>query len=127
MTQSTPTPWEAVECTVRHGNLDGFTNGLWHIYQVDRPARQLPLAVLDRHNDHHEPTREQAEANANLIVNAVNCHDELLAALKAAVGGVGMLARVAGVNIEDWTAWEKSARAAIAKAGGESPAAHASP
>ncbi len=58
----------------------------WHVGETNKLViyRQDGYAVADCKVFHSRPgsEREVAEANAALIVNAVNCHEELLSALK---------------------------------------------
>ena len=51
---------------------------------------------------------------ADLLVMAASA--EMLELLSSAVGGVGHLARSAGLNVSEWEKWEERARRAIAKA-----------
>jgi hypothetical protein len=79
------------------------------IVVADRGAMATQIYIascLERGSDPDEdrPT-EEAKANAALIVRAVNCHDELLAALK----------EVVAISDRKHDAWDK-AKAAIAKA-----------
>ena len=72
-----------------------------------------------------EPSRRTAEANAALIVLAVNAHDDLLAALTEMEQYVvdiltGPVARAAGIRFSDGTPNDpviQRARAALARAG----------
>lgn len=82
----TPTPWQDVAISgVRHDH-DGFT--VWTHWLPDQPS-------------------EQRRANVEFIVRAVNCHEELIEALKAVVA-------VADRKTVEFD----QARAAIAKAEG---------
>ena len=72
----TPTPWN-VYITQEHM---GYILG-------PRPAPNLPerpIATILEYNYSH-PSREESKANAEFIVLAANCHDELVEALKGFV------------------------------------------
>jgi hypothetical protein len=63
MSRATPRPWKSGGCVV-YGNDDGKGNGDW----------VADLAMTCREPD-------EIEANTDLIVQAVNSHDDLLEAL----------------------------------------------
>lgn len=69
-------------------------------------------------------TAKEAEANAEFIVRAVNCHEELLAACRAAVSAFAQADEESRPRAENWAALRAAsdtARAAIARAESESP------
>jgi hypothetical protein len=85
----TPTPWVAIPSTLRMHKFEKpvFDNGIVHILPESNQCR-LPICSIDRGDDHDAPTRERAIVDAEFIVRAVNCHEELLAALKKARGRI---------------------------------------
>jgi hypothetical protein len=111
MSKHTPGPWIAFPSNTRwiSGAFDPiFKNGLWHVVPASKPER-LPICTVDYADDHHEPTREKAEADARLIAAA----PDLLEALQGLVAWADELRRQ---NPEEDL---RKARAAIAKATGE--------
>lgn len=103
--QHTPTPWRLVSGEVWRDNT--------------------PIARMDR-DFGNGTTPEERDANADRIVLAVNCHDDLLAACKAimALIDTGYLVRNTDQDSDsDWAMKQlgpvkdmQSAQAAIAKA-----------
>ncbi len=87
--KATPRPWEY--------DKDGFIHHNTTILGE----------VFNKDNDF-----ELFKANANLIVKAVNCHDELVEALKYALE----MARQGAIPNDD-DSWYKEAKQALAKAG----------
>ncbi|MFO1080825.1 MAG: hypothetical protein U1E23_09395 [Reyranellaceae bacterium] len=80
MNKHTPGPWRAVPISGYrdHGARKPiFSDGYWHI---SANPDLNPVAVVDHADDHYEPTRREAEANARLIAAA----PMLLEALKEA-------------------------------------------
>ncbi len=69
--KATPGPWVAVPSTNRwHGDDKPiFPEGLWAILPADDYER-IPLADVDRADDHHEPTRKHAQDDAEYIAAA---------------------------------------------------------
>lgn len=98
--QHTPTPWSAEVGGGRGSWIKGYT-GEW-----------TALSCGD--------TDASAEANARFIVRAVNCHDELLAALEGDIDWIDALSQM---TIERDTAMVRirAHRALIAKARGTVP------
>lgn len=118
MSKHTPGPWIAFPSNTRwtSGAFDPiFKNGLWHVVPASKPER-LPICTVDYADDHHEPTREKAEADARLIAAAPDllealewCADTLAVFV---VDGSAAPDSVVGKNLT-------ASRAAIAKATGE--------
>lgn len=67
MIEHTPTPWAADP-----DDRDGYE---WNIHIVTESNRDMRVAFMT--------SGPEAAANADFIVKAVNCHDELVAALEA--------------------------------------------
>ena len=68
----TPGPWVAIPQFVRltsGAHKPIFKDGLWGILPEDNVER-LPIATVDCGDDHHAPTRAQAEFDALLIAAA---------------------------------------------------------
>lgn len=104
-TGATPRPWEMSQkpyVSLATGEGDNFSSGDWGIYPPLGEAG--PVAVVN------------SEANAELIVRAVNSHDQLVAALDGLLSRLGPdgYIPVAGKPATDF------ARAALAAAKGES-------
>jgi hypothetical protein len=91
--EHTPTPWE--DGTGDNGN------DAWVF------ARGAAVADCDLYSD-----RDRNKANAEFIIRAANCHDELLAALKWFIDDIDGTHTV----MLDFDANVKRARAALAKA-----------
>lgn len=73
-------PWIAVPSTERMNSgayKPIFPDGLWHIIRRNNPEL-LPIATVDRADDHDDPTRADAKPVAMLIAAA----PDLLAALR---------------------------------------------
>jgi hypothetical protein len=69
-TKHTPGPWVAVQMNHRwHGSKPLFPDGLWHIVPTDDYER-VPIATVDRADDHDEQTRAEAGYDARLIAAA---------------------------------------------------------
>ncbi len=118
-TKHTPTPWFAQHRTIQDGKGGSQR---WHILAgADRSIQICEMPGWD----------EDDEANANLVVRAVNSHADLLAALEK-LAAESLYARgflnmsdpeAKGVYAALETA-ENQARAAIAKAKGPQPGSH---
>jgi len=69
----TQEPW--IYFPARHewhtGEKAIFDDGVWYIHPADDVER-LPICIIDKGNDHHEPTRKQAEVDARRIVACIN-------------------------------------------------------
>lgn len=65
---ATPGPWEALPSHVRWSHFDRpvFREGLWYINPSGNHER-VPMVTVDRADDHHEPTRQRAKADAEFI------------------------------------------------------------
>ena len=98
----TPLPWPEPE----YDNHDNSSGGCW--YDIG-PAR---VAYSYRSSD-QEAT--QARDDADLVWRAVNCHDELVAALEELYQP-----RAKGWKVTDWDLRMDQARAALAHAKGGS-------
>ncbi len=95
----TPTPWEVSKG--RDNEKDGLAEVWGSIVGGDWYVARIWADV--------KGSEKMAEANAGLIVRAVNSHDDLLAALK-------VLLASASYSTEAMDDAEEQARAAIAKA-----------
>lgn len=77
-------PWMAVPLRMRmepFAEKPIFEDGLWAIAYVNNPER-MPVAMVDRANDHHAPTRKQAAYTAELIAHAREALPALLDEVK---------------------------------------------
>ena len=118
----TPGPWELIEANEHHGPfIIGETGDVCDLYVMTRPG-----FASTRNGGPSKPHHfANAEANAAFIVRAVNCHDELLAALKALHHEAGHLCKqlaargLPGVPGDTVDRVMEQARAAIAKAEGD--------
>lgn len=110
--KATPGPWVAVACNVRHSGgarRPIFDDGRWMILP-ESDMERLPLAEVDSGDDHHEPTRKQAEHDAHLIAAAPDLYEALEMVLEMLdMDGFG---KDAAIDV---------AHAALAKARGEQP------
>jgi hypothetical protein len=80
-TAHTPTPWVVCE----NDPADSMDYDKIWVTTDDRLYKSLvPIAEVGI--DYSEPINSEQKANAEFIVRAVNFHDEMLAALKAAEG-----------------------------------------
>lgn len=85
--QATPRPWEAEHTHIEMYGTKPIKRG-WHImhrnkpFEIDRDDFEM---VVGLNGFEYNGSHEKIEANARLIVTAVNCHDELTNALKAMV------------------------------------------
>jgi hypothetical protein len=70
----TPTPWH-----YRAGEILAGTQEV-EIAEIKLPTKD----VIGPGNDHREMWERQADDNAAFIVRAVNCHEEMLSALRIA-------------------------------------------
>lgn len=112
MNKHTPLPWNWGRCTGKYNHLLGpacFINGPEGKDDYDLPAR-----ICDTHGDNRE-------ANAEFIVRACNCHEELLLAiirLTEKVERANSIQHSGGrIHAEDWAELYQLAnesRAAIA-------------
>lgn len=73
----TPTPWFVKDTTGQTLDASRFQNGAFQIYSSDCENH----AVADCSANHTCRDASECAANAAFIVHAVNCHDELVAAL----------------------------------------------
>lgn len=79
----TPTPWR-------------FQPSGWEpkynecVYRIERAYDCAPIATVSAVYD-RGVLKEESQANAALIVRAVNCHDELIAELQRAHDTIGVL------------------------------------
>ena len=100
-TKPTPGPWV----------VSGNNNGAWEIC-----AGAVVIAARNKWNHR----AQESLANARLIVRAVNCHDDLLAALKAVLSDIAAYERINNLapNPGRQDCWDSvtAARAALAKA-----------
>lgn len=80
MSEHTPTPWEVVDATEHRGPyIVGPYGDIADLY-----AMSNPMLLSTRNGGESRPVQfMDAEGNAAFIVKAVNCHDELVAALEA--------------------------------------------
>ena len=101
MSEPTPGPW------VSQGWVPTWA------YIPIKDARHNLVCSLHSHEGHNY-TRDEVEANARLIVRAVNCHADLVAALEACSLALGDNKPMSTAKM-----WELGAvvRAALAKAG----------
>lgn len=74
--QHTPTPWRVYDAGDE--NYPGIDAGWRSVVMFGNADEECGV---------RGDTREEAEANARFIVHAVNCHDELLAALEQYASG----------------------------------------
>lgn len=103
----TPLPWRRDKTGGSRGDVRG-ANGRW-------VAACWGLAA--RCETNHRPSyRAECAANAELIVRAVNCHDELVAALVAIEGALPELRQDGTERVVDPGSPRGLVRAAIAKA-----------
>lgn len=108
----TPTPWQigryrrffCQDCDIDEGNQDGWVSEI-SIDRPDGPNKYVQIAVISQ----QYPC---TEANAELIVRAVNAHEDLLEACKRclAVLTLGMGDEIGSTSLH------RLLRAAIAKA-----------
>lgn len=119
--KATPRPW-----VVNRGEYAYIKNPLYKGIVADLGCAPLgdPLYVCNP--DDHKCSPEQWLANAELICRAVNCHAELVAALREALAALDLVTDVAGdtrfpsEQPDDWkriTAAYDDGKAALAKAG----------
>ena len=118
----TPGPWVAVPMktdtarALMHGGPPLFDDGIWWILP-EADQERLPIAVIDRADDHSAPARAKSELDARLLAAA----PELLKALE----DISATAEHASCCAND-TEWRlfltvriQEARAAIAKTTGQ--------
>ena len=67
-----------MECTSGTWRAIDYRGGGW-IVEAIQSDHQIVVAMINAHDN--------AEANANRIVKAVNCHDDLVEALKGIIRG----------------------------------------
>ena len=104
MNEPTPGPW------VSQGWVPTWA------YIPIKDARHNLVCSLHSHEDHNY-TRDEVEANARLIVRAVNCHADLAAALERARLHVRDLAYRLGADSDEIAKACAYIDAALAKAG----------
>jgi len=78
-TKFTKGPWVAVPHQFRMQCCDSrpiFDNGMWGIFPTADMER-LPIGVVDKGNDHHEPTRDQAKYDAAVMACAPDMYTML--------------------------------------------------
>lgn len=112
--------WVAIQATkrIRHAENPIFSDGLWEVRFAD-DIRLLPVAILDRGDDHYPPTRSRVESRARLMAAA----PDLLAACKALLADEYYQKRLAATRAGVGTDWGRvvmNAQSAIAKAEGRS-------
>ena len=78
MTEHTPLPWRV--SSDMHGRMLRILSERHGAVAIDTPFRHDAFDPEGTGRSDH--TDEMLEANAKLIVRAVNCHDDLLAALE---------------------------------------------
>lgn len=99
--EHTPTPWATF------GWKNGFTCGI----QGTKPMHRVTSDNVFRVDD------DLDMANAEFIVRAVNCHDELVEALNATLHELGLVCSYSG-RIDTQTPAMFKAKQALAKAEG---------
>lgn len=84
-----PERWVAVKAARRdHFKEPVFDDGIWEVRLAGDEPRRGPICVIDLGDDHHEPTRKEAEARAREIADAHNekpGHRDLLLKLIASL------------------------------------------
>lgn len=105
----TPLPWEAIPAKDEHGDETISIRGDAQFIAM------MDLVSIDG-GPYHKPPN--CYANAQMIVKAVNCHDELLTALKEALPYVEGAYECAFPNVIENDAVVKQIKAAIDKAEG---------
>lgn len=121
-TEHTPLPWEVVEATENHGPYitTAFGTTVCDLYAMTDPHSNG--AILRGETKARSISHTDADLNAPLIVRAVNCHDDLLAACKNALQEMNARIDFAAENNEPAPIFIGIAdlHAAIAKAEGRS-------
>ncbi|MBU9649389.1 hypothetical protein KTF21_11925 [Burkholderia multivorans] len=95
----TPGPWVAVPQFVRltsGAHQPIFKDGLWGVLP-EADVERLPIATVDCADDHHAPTRTQAEFDALLIAAAPDMADIL--EIIAADADAGTIMLTSGVRL----------------------------
>ena len=112
-TKPTPGPWRVVD---RHHRP--WTDALCIVAKED--GCEVDIAITTRGMEGDENGGLPSWANASLIVRAVNCHADLVAALKAVLSDIAAYERINNLapNPGRQDCWDSviAARAALAKA-----------
>lgn len=112
-----PLPWKLL-AVYKHVALEGDLDG-WRLTALNTGGIESPVAYIKRHNGNFDgPTQE---ANAEIIVAAVNSHARLLADREKLRKALGYL-DAAGFNLENSGGWNmpfksKTARGREASSG----------
>jgi len=115
MSKHTPVPWHTHD-------VDCECYGQWiHAQYVGQDGRRHHHAVADCYKIKGEYGNEGTDGeNAAIIVRAVNCHDELLEACEGLIELIDAARMETLCQGSEWVAKLAKARAAVAKAKGES-------
>lgn len=98
-----------------------WTAWCFRIAKGDKIVCEVSASTYAKLGFPHPTTREEALANAELIIRAVNCHDELVAALEAMAAIIGPPEAPAWSDDDQLDAAWGLTVAALAKAKGEAP------